>query len=93
MLTLSGKSAAILCAALAWQRHFVKSSWGTKTGSATDASGKLIGDAEDEQPFPRIIYCSRTHSQVEQMVASLKKTPYRPRMTVLGSRDRLCIHR
>jgi hypothetical protein len=27
------------------------------------------------------------------MVASLKKTPYRPRMAILGSRDRLCIHR
>ena len=27
------------------------------------------------------------------MVASLKKTPYRPRMCVLGSRDRMCIHK
>jgi len=26
------------------------------------------------------------------MVASLQKTPYRPSMTVLGSRDRMCIH-
>lgn len=27
------------------------------------------------------------------MVSSLKKTPYRPRMAILGSRDRLCIHK
>jgi hypothetical protein len=40
----------------------------------------------------KIIYCSRTHSQVAQMVQSLKKTPYRPQMAILGSRDRMCIH-
>jgi len=27
------------------------------------------------------------------MVASLKSTPYRPRMAILGSRERLCIHK
>ena len=27
------------------------------------------------------------------MVASLKKTPYRPRMAILGSRERMCIHK
>ena len=73
--TGTGKSHAILCSVLAWQRYHAKIS----------SSG--------EEPPPRIIYCSRTHSQVAQMVASLKKTPYRPRMTVLGSRERLCIHR
>ena len=35
----------------------------------------------------------KTHSQVAQMVASLKKTPYRPRMAILGSRERMCIHK
>lgn len=45
-----------------------------------------------KREVPTIIYCSRTHSQVAQMVASLQKTPYRPRMTVLGSRERLCIN-
>ena len=70
--TGTGKSAAILCSVLAWQRHHQK----LHNGSA-----------------PRIIYCSRTHSQVAQMVASLRKTPYRPRMAVLGSRERLCIHK
>eukprot|EP00977_Amphora_coffeiformis_P002711 scaffold521_cov167-Amphora_coffeaeformis.AAC.2 len=70
--TGTGKSAALLCAVLSWQRWHAKCS--------------------NEKP-PKIFYCSRTHSQVEQMVASLKKTPYRPRMSVLGSRERLCIHR
>ena len=67
------KSAAILCAALAWQRY--------------DAKTNEFGETT------KIIYCSRTHSQVAQMVSSLKKTPYRPRMAILGSRDRLCIHK
>ena len=68
--TPTGKSAAILCSALAWQRYHYQ-----KTAESV-----------------KIIYCSRTHSQVAQMVASLQKTPYRPSMTVLGSRDRMCIH-
>jgi len=71
--TGTGKSAAILCSALAWQRYDIK------TNNACNTT--------------KIIYCSRTHSQVAQMVSSLKKTPYRPRMAILGSRDRLCIHR
>lgn len=68
--TGTGKSAAILCAALAWQRFNYMTN-GVMT---------------------KIIYCSRTHSQVAQMVSSLRKTSYRPRMSILGSRDRMCIH-
>jgi hypothetical protein len=45
-----------------------------------------------EEKTPKIIYCSRTHSQVAQLVDSLRKTPYRPRMAILGSRAHLCIH-
>ena len=45
--TGTGKSAAILCAALAWQRYHSKVHQGEVT---------------------KIIYCSRTHSQVAQMV-------------------------
>ena len=85
--TGTGKSAAILCSVLAWQR------WHQKrfVPSATNA---LTMDHQEMTPPkpPTIIYCSRTHSQVTQMIASLRKTPYRPRMAVLGSRQRLCIH-
>jgi hypothetical protein len=68
--TGTGKSAAILCSVLAWQRHHL----------------------ETTNERVKIIYTSRTHSQVAQMVSSLQKTPYRPTMSVLASRDRLCIH-
>jgi DEAD_2 len=97
--TGTGKSAAILCSLLAWQRHHAKSHWGNNAvlddaSMVSNLAKGIMGlDSSDMQTFPRIIYCSRTHSQCAQMVASLKKTPYRPRMTVLGSRERLCIHR
>ena len=41
---------------------------------------------------PNIIYCTRTHSQMDQCVKELRRSPYRPVMTVLASRKRLCIH-
>ncbi|KAI9486606.1 MAG: helicase C-terminal domain-containing protein [Benjaminiella poitrasii] len=42
---------------------------------------------------PRIFIGSRTHKQIAQLVSELKfNTRYRPRVTVLGSRDHLCIH-
>lgn len=43
-------------------------------------------------PAPRIIYTSRTHSQLSQTVKELRATSYAARICVLGSRDQLCIH-
>ncbi|ORZ11058.1 helicase C-terminal domain-domain-containing protein [Absidia repens] len=43
--------------------------------------------------IPKIYICSRTHKQIEQLIGELKRfTNYRPRMTVLGSREQLCVH-
>jgi chromosome transmission fidelity protein 1 len=43
--------------------------------------------------FPKIIYCSRTHSQIAQFVGELKKTVFRNcRCVSLGSRKQLCIN-
>ncbi|XP_077991647.1 regulator of telomere elongation helicase 1-like [Glandiceps talaboti] len=41
---------------------------------------------------PRIIYASRTHSQLSQAVQQLKDTSYRPKVSIIGSREQLCIH-
>lgn len=41
---------------------------------------------------PRVVFSSRTHSQLAQVIGELKSTVYRPYMTVLASRDQLCIH-
>ena len=41
---------------------------------------------------PRIVYASRTHSQLQQVVRELRRTVHRPRICVLGSREQMCIH-
>uniref|UniRef100_A0A8C1H7Y8 Regulator of telomere elongation helicase 1 n=1 Tax=Cyprinus carpio carpio TaxID=630221 RepID=A0A8C1H7Y8_CYPCA len=41
---------------------------------------------------PKIIYASRTHSQLTQVINELKNTSYRPKICVLGSREQLCIN-
>ena len=68
--TGTGKSIALLTAALAWQRLTF-----AQKGAA-----------------PQIIYGVRTHAQAKQMVSELRKMPYRPRMSIIGSREQLCIN-
>ena len=41
---------------------------------------------------PQIVYASRTHSQLTQVIKELKSTSYRPRLSVLGSRQQLCVN-
>lgn len=42
---------------------------------------------------PKIIYASRTHSQISQAMGELKRTSYNNmKAAVIGSRDQLCIH-
>ncbi|XP_029467005.1 LOW QUALITY PROTEIN: regulator of telomere elongation helicase 1 [Rhinatrema bivittatum] len=103
--TGTGKTLCLLCSTLAWREHFKDSisarkiaermtgvelfpdrpmsSWGS---SATDEASAYYTDV------PKIIYASRTHSQLSQVISELKSTSYRPRVCVLGSRDQLCIH-
>ena len=85
----TGKSAAILCSALAWQRYHSKGP-NPDTVNASNANS----ESSDSSPkgLTRIFYCSRTHTQVKQMISTLQNTPYRPTMAILGSRDKLCIH-
>ncbi|XP_058143299.1 regulator of telomere elongation helicase 1 isoform X1 [Dasypus novemcinctus] len=42
--------------------------------------------------IPKIVYASRTHSQLTQVIGELRNTSYRPKVCVLGSREQLCIH-
>lgn len=69
--TGTGKSAAILCGVLAWQRWY----WKRLEGQRSGVQEKKAGDGEGANSNAgdgrvKIIYCSRTHSQVTQMVAS-----------------------
>ncbi|XP_064023724.1 regulator of telomere elongation helicase 1 isoform X2 [Pogoniulus pusillus] len=104
--TGTGKTLCLLCSTLAWREHFKDtisarkiaqrlggeelfpgrplSSWGT---AATDADTSTY-----YTDVPKIIYASRTHSQLTQVINELKNTVYRPKICVLGSREQLCIN-
>lgn len=47
---------------------------------------RQMGDADI-----KIVYMSRTHSQLQQVIKELKKSAYRPKMMILGSRDHTCV--
>ncbi|RHY19829.1 hypothetical protein DYB32_010166, partial [Aphanomyces invadans] len=96
--TGTGKTLCLLCATLAWRIHRLKqlkaASKRTKVqyesidgGGADDDDDKALRDK-----LPKIIYASRTHSQLKQVVKELKQTPYKPKVAILGSREHLCVH-
>ncbi|KAL4529286.1 hypothetical protein Ndes2526A_g04083 [Nannochloris sp. 'desiccata'] len=46
---------------------------------------------QNQKP-PRIYYATRTHSQIAQVVAELKRSGYTPRMAVLASKQHYCVN-
>ena len=63
--------------------------WGPSAGGRTEREGPGAGGGPR---VPRIIYASRTHTQLSQTVKELKATGYNPKICVLASREHLCIN-
>lgn len=104
--TGTGKSLSLLCGVLAWQdtfrvppppgasalpcvRHPPTRLLAART-TLTLCHRRAPGAGEPPQEVPKVFLCSRTHSQLRQLLAELKSTPYRPKYTVLGSRQQFC---
>lgn len=102
IFTCCVQTLCLLCATLAWRRQLQKtlgkSAMATSSAAQQRPGASLAyegygSDGESDAPqLPRIIYSSRTHSQLKQVVQELKNTSYRPNVAVLGSREHLCVN-
>ena len=91
--TGTGKTLSLLCSALAWlEKNKASAQLAARYAQInTEPGGSLEVPAMPVRH--KVIYSSRTHSQLSQAVAELGRTSYRyMKVAILGSRDQLCVN-
>ncbi|EAY21613.1 helicase, putative [Trichomonas vaginalis G3] len=64
----------------------------TGTGKTLALLSASLAYQHVDPKLDSIIYTSRTHTQLKQVISEYKRLPYKVQMTVLASRKRLCIN-
>lgn len=65
-----------------------------ESDQGSDLEMEPLKEAEDNYVKPKLIYCSRTHSQLTQFISEIQKTSFKDkiRLLALGSRVNLCVN-
>ena len=64
----------------------------TGTGKSLALLASSLAYQQFDRSVEQIVYSSRTHSQLQQMIDEFKKLAYFPQMGILASRKHLCIN-
>lgn len=93
--TGTGKTLCLLCATCAWVLANRPLATRTASGGGGGGGGVMGMPDSGAAKLPmRIVYTSRTHAQLTQVIREFKKTQYADlmEMSILGSREHMCVH-
>ncbi|XP_050420877.1 regulator of telomere elongation helicase 1 homolog isoform X2 [Adelges cooleyi] len=102
--TGTGKTLSLLCSSLGWLMAKKAAIQANRMGISEKNISMTVNMAAgiEKNPNsawngvmrpPRIIYGSRTHTQLNQVMKELRRTNYKHmKVGIIGSRDQLCIH-